>query len=837
MPGLLAVTPPRKTARGRERDNFIAYLMLSGNTTFSKEEFLKLTNDAAILFYQSAGPLTSALRKTADQINSKLLERNLTTTGRGQYALGLLALAVIRENQCTLLLSGPTHAVWVSEGQSRHIHEPALSGKGLGAGQSVNTYLSQIELHPQDLLVLCGTFPRDWEADLLNERPPASLDASYRKLTFTKGDLNAVLIQAQSGHGTITILRPEINTARSLAGQPTPSPALAPGASVDQTQDGHTSVVASPVGMEEAVASQATELQAQPEMGDLNSDGLPAELPDEEPVTNDQTIITDDKLDALADFAAHIVQPSAYAIPPQPESKISLPKEERQAPTSGMRGFPTSIPRAKSVEQKVVVEETPLEEEIPLETPVESSPQPGRARRRRGRFNANTAATRQVAKAMVGGIQTGRRLNERVGSFLQKFIPRLLPSADSNRPFALPTYLLILIAVFIPAIVVTVASLVYFRFGQSIQYDELLAQATTAQQQAMSETDPSRQRDEWQRVLTYLNEADKYRDTEEGKSLRAQAQTNLDTLMGIIRLEFVPAFPNGLGNSMQISHMAASESDLYLLDAEGKILHAAFTGKSLQLDNAFNCQPGSYGGYQVDTLVDLIALPKANALNATVMGVDASGTLLYCAPDQVPQAIPLPALPNTNWGRITSISLDSGNLYVLDAPARAVWVFVGQDSTFIDTPYFYFGNEIPANIESAIDLAANGDDIFMLHADGHLSTCMFSRLSDVPTRCQDPAPRVDNYPAHRDVDVFQLAHFTQMSLTSAPNSVILLLDSENQSVFRFSPRSFELQNQVTGYAGKANPFKRGSVSAMAVSPNYVLYLAIGDQVYFATNLP
>jgi len=67
--------------------------------------------------------------------------------------------------------------------------------------------------------------------------------------------------------------------------------------------------------------------------------------------------------------------------------------------------------------------------------------------------------------------------------------------------------------------------------------------------------------------------------------------------------------------------------------------------------------------------------------------------------------------------------------------------------------------------------------------------------------------------------------------------VILLLDSENQSVFRFSPRSFELQNQVTGYSGKANPFKRGSVNAMAVSPNYVLYLAIGDQVYFAPNLP
>jgi hypothetical protein len=56
-------------------------------------------------------------------------------------------------------------------------------------------------------------------------------------------------------------------------------------------------------------------------------------------------------------------------------------------------------------------------------------------------------------------------------------------------------------------------------------------------------------------------------------------------------------------------------------------------------------------------------------------------------------------------------------------------------------------------------------------------------------------------------------------------------------VFRFSPRSFEFQSQITGYTGKDNPFQRGSMSAMAVSPNYVLYLAMDDQVYFATNLP
>ncbi|MGB8980675.1 MAG: hypothetical protein WCC12_02260, partial [Anaerolineales bacterium] len=267
IPGLLAVTPPRKSGRGRERDNLIVYLMLSGNATSSSAELAQLTDRAAVLFYQSPGSLTSAMRRAADSINATLLERNLSTASRGQYALGLLVLAVIRENQCTLLLSGPAHVVWVSDRQSRHIHDPALSGKGLGSSQSISAYLSQVELHPQDLLAVCGKFPRDWEADLLNERPPASLDASYRKLTFTKGDLNAVLIQAQSGHGTITLLRPDVSAARHVQRQPVPVPAESAG----------------------PAPSQPTT--------------RPGPSESEAPGNGN---ITEEELDTLADFAAHV---------------------------------------------------------------------------------------------------------------------------------------------------------------------------------------------------------------------------------------------------------------------------------------------------------------------------------------------------------------------------------------------------------------------------------------------------------------------------------------------------------------------------------------------------
>jgi hypothetical protein len=155
----------------------------------------------------------------------------------------------------------------------------------------------------------------------------------------------------------------------------------------------------------------------------------------------------------------------------------------------------------------------------------------------------------------------------------------------------------------------------------------------------------------------------------------------------------------------------------------------------------------------------------------------------------------------------------------------------------VDAPYFYFGNQIPNTIDTAIDLAVSGDDLYLLHADGHLSTCTFSRIAETPTRCIDPFNFQDPFPAHRDINVFAQAHFTQMFLTTPPNSVLLVLDSENQTVFRFTPRSLELQNQVTGFSGKANPFRAGAVDAMTVSPNYVLYFSIDDQVYFATNLP
>jgi hypothetical protein len=197
----------------------------------------------------------------------------------------------------------------------------------------------------------------------------------------------------------------------------------------------------------------------------------------------------------------------------------------------------------------------------------------------------------------------------------------------------------------------------------------------------------------------------------------------------------------------------------------------------------------------------------------------------------VAQAIPLPA-PDTNWGRVTAFVLDAGNLYVLDASARAVWVYNGKDGTFIDRPYFFFGGQTPEK-QDVIDLLVTGDDLYMLHADGHISTCSYSRIESVPTRCQDPTPLVNPFAAYQDTDLFGTSHFTQMLFSAPPDQSILILDADTQGVMRFAPRTLELQNQFRPTTGTANPLPAGSVGAVAISPNHVMYLAVNKQVYFA----
>jgi hypothetical protein len=436
---------------------------------------------------------------------------------------------------------------------------------------------------------------------------------------------------------------------------------------------------------------------------------------------------------------------------------------------------------------------------------------------------------------LAGAIRSLRGVNQRIGEGLRRFLPRMLPGGETGDSPLVSDLVMVFIAFIVPLVVVTVGSVVYMRFGRSIQYETYINEAREVAAQAQSLTNPVEQRTAWETVLLNVERAESVRETSETIELRNQAEAQRDILLGIMRLQFSPAFSTNPG--IKISRMAATETDLFLLNAEnGAVLRAQFsTGRGFQIDTSFSCAPGVYGGYTVGPLVDILPMPVLNSINATVLGIDAGGNLLYCAPNQVAQAIPLPP-PDTNWGRVTAFVLDAGNLYVLDAPSRAVWVYNGKDGTFIDRPYFFFGGQTPEK-QDVIDLLVVGDELYMLHADGHLSNCSYSRIETAPTHCEDPITLTNPYPAYQDTDLFGTAHITQIGVSAAPDTSLLLLSADDQAVFRITPRSFELQNQMKPSSGASNPVSSGPVDAMAVGPNHVLYLAVAGQVYFATGMP
>ena len=206
MPGLMAATPPKRTARGRTDDHLLIYLTISGNTPISSSEYNQIMTQMTQRFYKTSGSLTSAVRATAEMLNQFLLNRNLGTTGKGQYIVGRLILGVLRGGQFVFAQCGPTHVFHLTGEGARQIHDAQIAGHGLGIGQTTPLYFAQADLHPGDLLVLCPDLPAGWDTTLLNETT-VSPEPLRRKLLSTTGDdLNAVLMQTQAGNGSLNIL-------------------------------------------------------------------------------------------------------------------------------------------------------------------------------------------------------------------------------------------------------------------------------------------------------------------------------------------------------------------------------------------------------------------------------------------------------------------------------------------------------------------------------------------------------------------------------------------------------------------------------------------------------
>jgi hypothetical protein len=423
-------------------------------------------------------------------------------------------------------------------------------------------------------------------------------------------------------------------------------------------------------------------------------------------------------------------------------------------------------------------------------------------------------------------VRTGPSLTQRIGRVLYIALNRLLPE---DAIASIPSSIMAIVAIVVPLVIVVMATAVYFQRGLAAQAEVAYSQAVQAVAQAQVQLEPTGRREGFAAALEYLNAADSYRKLPEAQTLRQQILVELDNLDLARRLNYQPAIIGSLPEGTKVGRLVVADNDIYMLDRQtGNVLRATYTDRGYQLDFTFQCGPGSPAN--AGPLIDISAWPAGTPPVAPIVGIDANGTLLFCAPDSLPQPKKLPNSPLGELQNLAGFALDLSDVYVLDPASDAVWVYYNGD--FNGEPADYFGEQkIP--LDDIIDMAANNEELYLLHSDGHMTVCSTGQLGEAtPNRCIDPAPYVDMRAGQEGNPLQPIPPYAQIQYSLPPDPSLYLLASSDQAIDRYSLRNL-------AYQGRYLPLSPlyGEVSASAVDPvQRLAFIAAGNNIYYA-NMP
>jgi hypothetical protein len=456
------------------------------------------------------------------------------------------------------------------------------------------------------------------------------------------------------------------------------------------------------------------------------------------------------------------------------------------------------------------------------------------AKQQPGRSFASVAAIGRAFGPAGQAVQSAyHSLGQRMVSLLARMAPGMV---EPGQPGSLSPSVLAATAIAVPVVIVIVASLIYFQRGRGEQFQEYLGQAQAAVVAAQLQADPLQARFYWDQARQYLDQAERYGEGADYSMLRTLVDQSLDTIDNIAHVEYKALFSGGFGRGAQLTSMAATSSDLYVLDAAGPtIYHAWNTGRGYEIDKDFRCLRAREGAAEMGTPVAIATQPEPGALGVDgVVALDSDGTLLYCAPGQTPASSQLTA-PDTGFGHIEAIAVSNDVLYVLDAKANAVWLYDASGGLFSGAPGMYFAESVP-DLKGSIDLAMTQDELFLLYQDGKLDRCQRERdvagdmLQSIRVDCEKGLTFQDERPGGSASDHIPGAAPIKIVYSAPPEPSLYFLDLLTGGVYHYSMR--------LAYQGLYLPSNdlEGEVTALALGPPNDLFVAAGSQVYYVERL-
>ena len=335
---------------------------------------------------------------------------------------------------------------------------------------------------------------------------------------------------------------------------------------------------------------------------------------------------------------------------------------------------------------------------------------------------------RGVAAAGVWGAGTAKTL-----------VRRMLPGPEREarrrariaRPVPKENHAVMMaIAIGIPVALATLVGLVYGEFGSRARFDTLMqqAKAEVAMAQAAGYTSEAA-RGHWEAMLTPVAAAADLRpDDPSITDLESQAQTALDQLDGVARLN--PTLLENLGAGTMPRQLIVHGQRIFVLDPAGgwvARLTLSPAGDLLADDETASVlvRTGQrIEGAEVGNLTDLIWVGREGGRQTDgVVILEEGGALVSHDPawggeEGAPQLIrSLLGTPPTGSSR--SVSSFEGRLYILDPQANQIWRYEPQGDLYPNRPGHYFVTSPLVSLASVLDMAIDGY-VYVLYPEGEI---------------------------------------------------------------------------------------------------------------------
>ena len=771
-PGNLVVASPRRAARGRTGEILFVALDLQARTPMPAAELDRLSALMAQVFFETPGSVTAALRAAFVAANAEVLPFSQAATPIGPMASGMVQLHAL----CAILREGDIYLGFAGNVLGLLLHE------------------STVEVYPP-----AGDSPSRALGTMLN------VDIRYGHSSLS---------------GTTTVI---------LAASPAP---------------GWSAAV--PSGLANLSLNSIAERMAQqsasrPEpSGGLIIRFSPEPSPEKSAPSVRRLPFLPQKRDAKA------TAPTASGKSQAPFILHTRTKESAEKQKAAVTTMSTAAPREKKVDSSRADLFTRRAETPPApERKDEPSPAP-QARMQSAMTNLQPASKpgispRDALSAFGHSLRvTLASASDATRSFLAGILPRGV--LQQNDRFSLPPAVLLGTAVAIPLLAVAVAAVLYFRQGYAMEFSRLMQEARTQASVANVQTDPFKARDAWQKTFDFLKTAAQYGSSEELTTLRNHAARMLDDFDGISPLEFQPAVSGGLEADARITVLLALDRELYALDStQDRVLRLLLGQGGYQLDDTFLCQSGDYPDIAVNTLTDIVWVPDisigtqtpSSTHSGAVVAMDGKGTLLYCPPGGKSMAGKL-VVPRSGWATPSAIDYYNGKLYVLDPGNNGLWRYGMSDSGGFDqSPTDYFSGDHPP-LTDVVDFVVADGEVFFLHAGGHVTRCQYDPLfqsaggdSTGGELCEDILFN-DTRPGRTVGPKIQDALLSRIYYNEPPEPTLFFLDPLGRGAYRFSMAL----NFISRYRVTIAPETR-EATALAVGGDKVLYIAVGNQIYYA----